>query len=200
MTQRTIRLNKADFGAFRPNYFDVLRIPLKKRRVFTDHNDDTANKVVVVNETFARKFFRRETPSDGACATTRAEQPRNPKLSASGDVRNQSQLGIYGVMAFVVSQSVQEFEIRMALGARSRDIVLLAIRPGLRLVWVGVTVGVILSMFVTRLMASLLFGVSAIDPFTFVVVPSLLGIVALIACLFPARHALRISPAQALRC
>jgi ABC-type antimicrobial peptide transport system permease subunit len=109
-------------------------------------------------------------------------------------------LGIYGVMAFVVNQRVQEFGIRMALGAQARDVLLLALRPGLRLVWIGVTIGIHLSTFVTYLMSSLLYGVSAIDPVTFAVVPLVLGILALAACLIPVRHAARISPAQALRC
>ena len=108
-------------------------------------------------------------------------------------------LGVYGVMAFLVRQRVQEFGIRMALGAQTRDILLLALRPGAILLFGGTVIGLGASIFVTRLMSSLLFGVSANDPFTFAIVPLLLGMVAMGACLVPARYATRVSPAEALR-
>jgi putative ABC transport system permease protein len=108
-------------------------------------------------------------------------------------------LGIYGVMAFVVSQRAQEFGIRLALGAKPRDILGLAFRPGLILTATGTIVGLGASIAVTRLMSSLLFGVSASDPITFVIVPLLLGIVTLAACFIPARRATRVSPMEALK-
>jgi ABC-type antimicrobial peptide transport system permease subunit len=108
-------------------------------------------------------------------------------------------LGIYGVMAFVVGQRAQEFGIRLALGAKPRDILGLAFRPGLMLTATGTIVGLGASIVVTRLMASLLFGVSASDPMTFAVVPVLLGIVTLAACFIPARRATRVSPMQVLK-
>jgi len=108
-------------------------------------------------------------------------------------------LGIYGVMAFVVSQRAQEFGVRMALGARPRNILGLAFRPGLMLTATGTVVGLAASIVVTRLMSSLLFGVSASDPVTFVVVPVVLGIVTMSACFIPARRATRVSPMQALK-
>jgi putative ABC transport system permease protein len=108
-------------------------------------------------------------------------------------------LGIYGVMAFVVGQRAQEFGIRLALGAKPRDILSLAIRPGLILTAIGTIVGLAASIAVTRLMSSLLFGVSASDPITFVVVPVLLGIVTMAACFIPARRATRVSPMEALK-
>jgi ABC-type antimicrobial peptide transport system permease subunit len=108
-------------------------------------------------------------------------------------------LGIYGVTAFLVKQRVQEFGIRMALGAQIRDILVLAVRPGLVLVSIGAAAGLVVSIFITRLMSSLLFTVSSTDLFTFVVVPLVLAVVAVIACLIPARSATRISPAEALR-
>ncbi len=108
-------------------------------------------------------------------------------------------MGIYGVMAFVVSQRVQEFGIRAALGAQPRDILMLAFRPGLVLTATGTGIGLAASILVTRLMSSLLFGVSASDPFTFAAVPVLLGIVALAACYIPALRATRVSPVEALR-
>jgi ABC-type antimicrobial peptide transport system permease subunit len=108
-------------------------------------------------------------------------------------------LGIYGVTAFLVKQRVQEFGIRMALGAQIRDILLLAVRPGLVLVSIGAAAGLVVSMFVTRVMSSLLFAVSSTDLFTFITVPLVLAVIAVIACLIPARYAARISPAEALR-
>jgi ABC-type antimicrobial peptide transport system permease subunit len=108
-------------------------------------------------------------------------------------------LGIYGVMTFVVSQRAQEFGIRLALGAKSQDILGLAFRPGLILTATGTIVGLAASIVVTRLMSSLLFGVSASDPITFVLVPVLLGTVTMAACLIPARRATRVSPVEALK-
>jgi len=108
-------------------------------------------------------------------------------------------LGLYGVMAFVVSQRAQEFGIRLALGAKPREILGLAFRPGLMLTATGTIVGLGASIVVTRLMASLLFGVSASDPMTFAVVPVLLAIVTMAACFIPARRATRVSPMEVLK-
>jgi len=275
----------ADYGAVSPNYFDLLKLPLRKGRVFTDYDDDMATKVVVVNEAFARKFFPQQDPigqhvRDKARTTTDSEiigvvgdvrdhgldqapEPRlygsilqrsstlfavflrtsanltttrqlvtrtmeqiDPELPVYGvTTMNElisssmarrrlalflmstfavlalflASLGIYGVTAFLVKQRVQEFGIRMALGAQIRDILVLAVRPGLVLVSIGAAAGLVVSMFVTSLMSSLLFAVSSTDLFTFITVPSVLAVVAVIACLIPARYATRISPAEALR-
>jgi putative ABC transport system permease protein len=277
----------ADYGAVSPNYFDLLKLPLRKGRLFTDHDDYGATNVVVVNEAFVRKFFPQQDPigqhvRDKAVrgATTDSEvigvvgdvldhgldQPPEPRLygsilqrsgyrfavflRTSANVTTTRQLvtrtmeqidpelpaygvttmnelisssmarrrlalflmstfaalalflaglGIYGVTAFLVKQRVQEFGIRMALGAQIRDILLLAVRPGLVLVSIGAAAGLVVSMFVTRLMSSLLFAVSSTDLFTFITVPLVLAVIAVIACLIPARYATRISPAEALR-
>jgi putative ABC transport system permease protein len=108
-------------------------------------------------------------------------------------------IGIYGVMAYAVSQRAQEFSIRMALGAEARDILLLALRPGAVLTLTGVALGLAAAQGATHLMASLLFGVSPADPITFVGVPAVLALVALLACWIPARRAVRIPPVAALR-
>src|SRR5712671_1265394 len=282
----------ADFGAVSPNYFDLLKLPLRKGRVFTDHDDYGATNVVVVNEAFVRKFFPQQDPigqhvrdsartaTDSARTATDSEiigvvgdvrdhgldQPPEPRLygsilqrsgyrfavflriSANLTTTRQlvtrtmeqidpelpvygvttmdelisssmarrrlalflmsifaalalflAGLGIYGVTAFLVKQRFQEFGIRMALGAQIRDILVLAVRPGLVLVSIGAAAGLVVSMFVTRLMSSLLFVVSSTDLFTFVTVPLVLAVIAVIACLIPARYATRISPAEALR-
>ncbi len=80
---------------------------------------------------------------------------------------------------------VQEFSIRLALGAQAREIIMLALRPDLILILIGSVVGLAVSIAVTHSMSGLLFGVSASDPLTFAIVPLLLGIVALAACFVP---------------
>lgn len=273
----------AQFGSVSAQYFDALRTPLKAGRVFTDHDDASAPNVVVVNESFARRFspqrsligrrLRNARGVDfeiiGVVGDVRydrldlAPEPHvyhsilqrpnialavmlrtRADLNATGDaltravhdvdselpvfnVRSMSDmesasmvrrrfslflmsafalsalllaaLGIYGVMAFVVSQRDREFGLRLALGAAPRDILHLALRPGLVLTAMGAIVGLGASLVVTRLMSALLFGVSANDPITFLAVPALLVIVALAACLVPARRATRVSPIQALK-
>jgi putative ABC transport system permease protein len=281
----------AEFGAVSAGYFAVLKTPLKKGRVFTDHDADSTERVVVVNEAFVRRFSpqrdvvgRRlryvwrgrdgsakeadiigvvgDVRNDGLDvappprvyesilqhpsvrpavflraradidvkatkeALTRIVHSINPELpvfnvrtmadlmSASMARRKFSlvlmsvfavsalllaALGIYGVMAFVVSQRAQEFGIRLALGAKPRNILGLAFRPGLMLTATGTIVGLGASLVVTRLMSSLLFGVAASDPMTFAVVPVLLGIVTMAACFIPARRATRVSPMEVLK-
>jgi putative ABC transport system permease protein len=108
-------------------------------------------------------------------------------------------IGIYGVMAYAVSQRAQEFSIRVALGALPRDILLLSLRPGAILTLTGVALGLAAAQGVTHLMSSLLFGVSPGDPITLIGVPVALALVALLACWIPARRAVRIPPVAALR-
>jgi putative ABC transport system permease protein len=278
----------AEFGAVSAGYFAVLKTPLKKGRVFTDHDADSSARVVVVNEAFVRRFSAQRdvvgrrlryvlrgvgyeaeivgvvgdvrndgldvappprvyqsilqyprvrlalflrTRSDADVKSTKEALTQvvhsiNPELPVF-DVRTMAELrsasmarrqfslflmsvfavvalllaalGIYGVMAFVVSQRAQEFGIRLALGARPRSILGLAFRPGLILTAIGTLVGLGASIVVTRLMSSLLFGVSASDPMTFAAVPVLLGIVTLAACFIPARRATRVAPMEALK-
>jgi putative ABC transport system permease protein len=278
----------AEFGAVSAGYFDVLRTPLKKGRVFTDHDADSSARVVVVNEAFVRRFspqrdavgrrlrydwrgggyeaeiigvvgdvrndgldvappprvylsalqhpgirlavFVRtrsdvdvKATTEALTATVHSINPELPvfnvrtmaELMSASMARRQfslflmsvfavsalllAALGIYGVMAFVVGQRAQEFGLRLALGAKPRDILGLAFRPGLILTAMGTIVGLGASIIVTRLMSSLLFGVSANDPMTFAVVPVLLGLVTVAACFLPARRATRVSPMEVLK-
>ncbi|HXP60837.1 MAG TPA: ABC transporter permease [Dongiaceae bacterium] len=108
-------------------------------------------------------------------------------------------VGIYGVVAYSVSQRTGELGVRLALGATSRDIVGLVIRQGMKPVVLGLLLGVIGSWWLTRLMQSLLYGVGARDPLTFVANVLLLAAIGLLACWGPARRAARVDPLVALR-
>jgi putative ABC transport system permease protein len=266
----------------------VLRTPLNKGRVFTNHDADSSAKVVVVNEAFVRRFLpQRDAVGQRLRFASRGQPQEAQIIGVVGDVRNDgldvvvaprvyesilqypgirlavflrtrsdvdvkattqaittivhginpafpvfdvrtmpdlmsgsmarrrfslflmsifaasalllAALGIYGVMAFVVGQRAQEFGIRIALGAKPRNIFGLAFRPGLILTATGTMVGLAASIGVTRLMSGLLFGVSSTDPRTFAVVPVMLGTVTLAACFIPARRATRVSPMQVLK-
>ena len=108
--------------------------------------------------------------------------------------------GLYGLIAYSVAQRTREIGIRMALGARSSQVLRLTLCQGLRLVVIGTAVGVAAALALTRLMQSLLYEVSAADPLTFAAVALLLALAALLACYIPARRAARIDPMVALRC
>jgi putative ABC transport system permease protein len=108
-------------------------------------------------------------------------------------------VGIYGVIAYAVSQRTREIGIRLALGARKRDIFRMVVGHGMLLSLIGVVIGVAASLMLTRYLSSLLYGVSSTDPTTFTSVVLLLIAVALLACSIPARRATRVNPMNALR-
>ena len=273
----------AQFGSVSPGYFAVLKTPLKRGRLFTDHDDLNGPRVVVVNEAFVREFSRDRDPvgrqvrvgrnfdleivgvvgdvryggldqlpqpriyssilqrgtvqlavffrtrstlrttRDALTAAVHEVDPELPvfgvrtmdELMSSSLARRQfalklisifavsalllAALGIYGVMTYLVSQRAQEFGVRLALGAVRRDIVSLVLGPGLVLTAMGVVLGLGASLLTSRMLAALVYGVSAIDPITLTGVAILLAIVTLAACFFPVRQATRVSPMDALR-
>jgi putative ABC transport system permease protein len=108
-------------------------------------------------------------------------------------------IGIYGVMSYAVAQRTQEIGIRMALGAQRREVIAMVLRQGVRLVGAGLACGITGAWFAATALTAMLHGISPHDPPTFVFVPLLLGLVALLACYVPSRRATLVDPLLALR-
>jgi putative ABC transport system permease protein len=108
-------------------------------------------------------------------------------------------LGVYGLCAYLIEQKAAEIGVRMALGAERRDILRYVLREGLRPVLVGGLLGLAAALAATRLLSSLLYGVRAFDPATYLTSTLLLVVIALLACLLPARRASRLDPLSALK-
>lgn len=276
------------YDSVTPGYFATLQIPLRKGRMLTSADGAQSQQVVMVNETFVRRFFPGEDPLGrrltfgdpsqpgtrwqtivGVVADTKRggferepwaetyfpmSQAPNPQaiilLRTKGDpmtlvaaaqaavwsidrdqaiasIRTVPELlaqrelnrrftalllgvfasvalvlavvGTYGVIAHATAQRTQEIGIRMALGANRRTILRMVLAGGLRIAATGLAIGVVGALALTRVLSGLLFGVGARDPLTFVVVPATLFIVALAACVIPARRATRVEPVIALR-
>jgi len=274
----------AGFQVATTDYFRAMGIGLRRGRAFTAADADGAPPVMIINESFARRFYPNEDPlgqriiirnQPQACEIVGIvndvrhfgpDQAAAPEMYvpyhqfvigavplvvrtelepqaligavtreihavdgevAIGKVRTMTQMmsaalaerrfallllgifasvalalaavGLYGVMAYAVAARTHEFGIRMALGAQTRDVMQLVFKQGVALALAGVFGGLVASIALTRLMKSLLFGVSATDPLTFAGVALLLVAVALLACYIPARRATKVDPMVALR-
>jgi putative ABC transport system permease protein len=142
---------------------------------------------------------RLETMSEVAASSFAARRFNMSLLSVfAGLALVLAAIGIYGVMSNAVTQRTQEIGIRLALGARAIDVLKLIIRDGLVLVSIGVALGLAGAYALTRLMTTLLFGVTPTDGLTIVVVSAVLTGIALLACFIPARRATRVDPLVAL--
>ena len=272
----------AGFDGVDGDFFRTFGIPLVRGRFFTEaDNDDKAPKVMIVNDTLARRLFPDEDPLGrllhfkdatweivGIVGSVRQYQldvdPRGqvympsirfpwstmfavrthvPPLTLAADIRRAVQavdpqqpianlatltdaverslqgrrtmltlllifagtalllacVGIYGVIAYSVSQRTREMGIRIALGAGTVRVVSLVVRDGLKLVFLGVAAGALASFGAGKLLAAQLYATSGSDPVVFALVAALLLVVALLACWLPARRATRVNPVEALR-
>ena len=281
----------AEFFTAGVGYFRSLGIPLIKGRDFEDRDKHGSTPVIIISETFARRYFPNEDPlgkriHPGIPSIENEDSTMREIVGVVGDVRNRglntesrpayyvpqtqvpfSQMvmvvktageprgmisaltkevaamdadiplfgvksmeeylsasvaaprfnttlltifasvalvltivGLYGVMSYSVAQRTNEIGIRLALGAQSRDVLLMIVKQGSWLIVLGLAIGLAGAYAATRVMASLLFGVTAKDPFTFAAVAVLLALVALLACYVPAWRATKVDPMEALRC
>lgn len=277
-----------------PDYLQVMGIPLKRGRFFTEQDNESAPLVVVIDESLAQKYFPHEDPigksivdefvgkpaeivgivghvkhwglddkvdvhaqfyipftqipkrfvsrtanSTGMLIRTQGIPPRallEPIRKKVEETNSQevayaphtydelisrsladkwfsmvllgvfaalalllSSIGIYGVISYLVGRRTHEIGIRIALGAQRKDVLMLVLREGTRTAMIGVAIGLVAALALTRLMSSVLYGVSTTDPITFAAVAAVLTIVALAACYIPARRAMRVDPVIALR-
>jgi predicted permease len=267
------------------NFFEMMEIPMVLGRGFTARDNETAPKIVVINDAAAKKYFPNENPvgqrfgsspettdqleivgvlrdakynsvrdpapptmyvpylqaragsavievrtagdpvavTSGVREAVRQVEPNLPMMDVSTQLEQVERrfaqekifaqaytlfgglalllaaIGLFGLMSYSVSRRTNEIGIRMALGAQRSSIVRMIVRHGAELTGLGIAAGLAGAVLLTRVMATLLFGVSATDPMTFVAVPLLLAVIAVLASYLPARRATRVDPVVALR-
>jgi len=273
-----------DIEAISPQWFQTMRVPFRSGRAFTDADTSDKPKVIIVNETFARRFWPDQNPLGKHVVVGRGPAP-SEVIGVAADIRNkgldqdtQPQLylpfaqlpwgnmnllvrtavapqsiisavraqiaavdpdqpvtkiqtvdeimdssrsqprftllllgafsatalalaviGIYGVLSYSVAQRQQEFGIRLALGAEQADLLRLVVRQGAVLAIIGIVIGLLAALLLTRLMSTMLYKVGALDLTTFVLAPSVFLLIALLASYLPARRATKVDPIEALR-
>lgn len=273
-----------DVEAISPQWLQTMRVPLRNGREFSASDNMQSHKVVIVNETFAHRFWPNQNPLGKHVLVGRLTEPQEV-IGVSADIKNkglaqdtQAQLyvpyqqlpwanmnllvrtsvppqsmttaviaqisavdpdqpvnkiqtvddlvdssraqprftmfllgifsvtalalaliGIYGVLAYSVAQRRQELGIRLAMGAKRTDILLLIVRRGFILATAGIAIGLIAAFLLTRLMSSMLYKVGAYDVTTFALAPLVFLCIALFASYLPARQATKVDPAEALR-
>jgi hypothetical protein len=195
------------------NYFQTVGIPLRRGRYFNEQDTAESLSVAIINERLAQQFFSGENPIGKRLKWSRDPQSRVPWKRIVGVIADTRSNGLgrptplemfaplpqYAVVAYSVGQRTQEFGIRMALGAGSRNVIRLVLKQALWVVGIAFVIGLPAAAVVTRFLGSYLNGVEPRDPVIFTVVPGLLGLVALFASFVPARRATRVDPVNALR-
>lgn len=276
----------AEYRAISADYFNVMRVPLRRGRTFSERDDAEAPPVIIVNESLTRRFFGDADPLGQHIIMERAdvtEQVKAEIVGVVGDVRHEgfdaqagpelyvpyqqapeaamdlvvrtssanlaasvrdrikqvdseqyvstvqpltellsaslarrrfdtlltgltaglalllAMVGIFGVTAYAVTQRTREIGVRMALGAQPRDVLRLVLGRGLRLILYGIGAGLVAAFALTRVLGTMLYGITATDPLTFIAVSLGLIFVALLACYIPARRATKVDPLIALR-
>jgi predicted permease len=177
------------------DYFRVGQVRARRGRLFTDAESASGQPLAVVNESFAAKTWPGEDPLGKRLRVVR-ERVAQPWLTVVGVVPDIQQ----DFRHHAVSQRMQEFGIRLAVGGTSGDILRLVLRQGLRPLGYGLAIGLPLAFVVTRLLGAALVGVAPGDPLTFLAAGVVLTLAGVAGCAIPARRAIRVDPVVVLRC